>query len=172
MRILISAKIYPENCEEPTISEADKNLIAASDLLTSMQAAVPHTAKEKLRACKSASKINGDNREYTKCEGGPCRYPNSIHINRCNISEGYSKKTNVHQRRTRRNTPMPTINEVNEPNRENVTQQQSPPTKPMILVPYRLRCQPPRVTKKRTVEGQLIGIKRKDAKNTSQKRIQ
>ena len=67
---------------------------------------------------------------------------------------------------------MPTINEVNEPNRDNDTQQQSPPTKHTILRPNLRRCQPPRVVEKRTVEGQLMGSKRNDAKNTSRKRIQ
>ena len=57
MRISISAKIYPEHCELPTISEADKNLISASDLLTAMQAAVPHTAKAKLRHAKALQNL-------------------------------------------------------------------------------------------------------------------
>ena len=82
------------------------------------------------------------------------------------------KTPSVHQQRTRRNTPMSAINEVNDPNRENYTQQQSPPTKPTILVSNRRRCQPMRVAKKRTVEGQLIGSKRNDAKNASRKRTQ
>ena len=52
MRILSSARIYPENCKVPIISEADKTLIAASDLLTAMKASVPHTAKAKIRHAK------------------------------------------------------------------------------------------------------------------------
>ena len=53
MRISSSSNIYPEHCEVPTISEADKTLIAVSDLLAAIQAAVPHTAKEKLRHAKA-----------------------------------------------------------------------------------------------------------------------
>ena len=64
---------------------------------------------------------------------------------------------------------MPEIDEVNEPNLDNDTQQQSPTTKITSLVPNRHRCQPPMVAKKRTVEGQLIGSKRNDVKNASQK---
>ena len=67
---------------------------------------------------------------------------------------------------------MPAIDEVNESNQDNDTQQQSLPTKPTSLVPNRLRCKPPRVTKNRTVEGQIIGSKRDDVKNTSRKIIQ
>ena len=53
MRISSSARIYPEHCKIPTISEADKTLIAASDLLTEMSAAVPHTTKAELRHAKA-----------------------------------------------------------------------------------------------------------------------
>ena len=67
---------------------------------------------------------------------------------------------------------MPTISEVNSPTRENETPQQSPPTNSTILVPNRRWCQPPRVAKTRTVEGQLIKSKHNNAKNTSRKRIQ
>ena len=67
---------------------------------------------------------------------------------------------------------MPAIHEVNKPNREKNTQQQSHLTKPTSLVPKRRRCQPPRVAKKRTLEEQIIGSKRNGVKNTSRKRIQ
>ena len=57
MRISSSERIYPEHCEVPTILEADKTLIAASDLLTEMQSAVPHTAKAKLRHAKALKNL-------------------------------------------------------------------------------------------------------------------
>ena len=72
----------------------------------------------------------------------------------------------IHQQHTRRNTPIPAIYEFNDPNRENNTQQQSPPTKPTSLVPNQRGCQPPRVANKRTVEGKIIGSKHNDVKNT------
>ena len=53
MRISRSARIYLEHCKIPTTSEADKTLIATSDLLTGMKAAVPHTKKAKLRNAKA-----------------------------------------------------------------------------------------------------------------------
>ena len=53
IHISISARIYPEHCKVTTISDADKNLIAASDLLPAMKAEVPNTAKAKLRRAKA-----------------------------------------------------------------------------------------------------------------------
>ena len=57
MRISSSAKIYPDQYEVPTISEADKTIIAASDLLMVMQSAVPHTAKAKIRHAKALQNL-------------------------------------------------------------------------------------------------------------------
>ena len=62
--------------------------------------------------------------------------------------------------------PTTTINEVKNSTRENETPQQAPPTNYLIQVPNRIRCQPPRVAKMRTLEGQLIDSKRNNAKNT------
>ena len=64
---------------------------------------------------------------------------------------------------------MPTINEVNNPTRENETQQQSPHTKSTILLPSQRQYRPPRVAKNRTVEGQVIGSKLNNVKNKSRK---
>ena len=66
---------------------------------------------------------------------------------------------------------MQEINEVNEPNRKNNTQQKYHPTKPTSILPYRRRCQPPRVAKNCTVEGQLIGSKHSNVKNTSRQSL-
>ena len=57
MLISSSARIYPENYEVPTISEADKTLVAASDILMVMQSAVPHTAKAKIRHAKALQNL-------------------------------------------------------------------------------------------------------------------
>merc|ERR1711938_83511 len=42
-------ELYPAHCQVPTISEADRTLLAAQELLTTMGATVPTTAKQKLR---------------------------------------------------------------------------------------------------------------------------
>ena len=57
MRISSSEKIYPEHCKVRIISETDKTLITASDILTAMQAAVPHTAKAKLRHAQALQNL-------------------------------------------------------------------------------------------------------------------
>ena len=91
----------------------------------------------------------------------PQQYP---HQQMQHLQRVIQKTPSAHKRRTRRNTPMTAIDAFNEPNWYNDTQQQAPPAKPTILVPNRRQCQPPRVSKKRTVEGKLIGIKRNDVK--------
>ena len=58
MCISSSSKIYPEHCAVPTISEVDKTIIAAYDLLIPMQAAVTHTAKAKLRYAKALQNLS------------------------------------------------------------------------------------------------------------------
>ena len=55
---------------------------------------------------------------------------------------------------------------------EKITLKKSHLTTPTSLVPNRRRYQPPRVAKKRTVEGQLIESKRNNVKNISRKIIQ
>ena len=151
MCISSSEKIYPAHCEVPTISEADKTLIAASDILTAMQATVPHTAKAKLRHAKALQSLTEIIKNTLNVREAPTATPIVSTSTDATSPRVIQKTPSVHQQRTRRNTPMPTINEVNEPNRENETQQQSTPTKPTILLPNRRRCQPPRVSKKRTV---------------------
>ena len=72
----------------------------------------------------------------------------------------------VHQRQTRRNTPMPTIFEVEEP-----PERTAPPSE-ATAPPKARRVQPTRRAKSRTVHGQLIGSKRNNVKVASRKRIQ
>ena len=170
MRISSSTRIYPDHCKIPTISEADKILIAASDLVTSMKAAVPNTKKEKLRYGKALQDLTAIIKNTQDVRYAPTTTPTVSKSTDATSSRVIQKTPIVHQRRTCHNTPMSEIHEFNNPNRENDTQQQSPPTKPMSLVPNRRRCQPLRVAKKRTVEGQLIWGKRKNVKHTSREK--
>ena len=164
MRISSLARIYPEHCKIPTISEADKNLIAASDLLTEMRAVVPHTTNAKLRHEKVLQDLTAIIENTKDARNAPTTTPTVSTSTDATSPRVIQKTPIIHQRRTRRNTPMPEIHEVNKPNRENNTQQQFHPTKPTSLVPNRRMCQPLRVAKKRTVEGKLIGRKRKKIK--------
>ena len=76
MHISISAKIYPEHCEVPTISEADKTLISASDLLSAMQAPVPSTAKAKLRHAKVLQNLTEITENTPNAREAPTSTPN------------------------------------------------------------------------------------------------
>ena len=137
-----------------------------------MQAAVPHTMKAKLRHTKALQNVTAIIENTPSTREAPTANPTVSTSTDATYLRVIQETPSVHQQQTCRNTPMPTIDEVNKPTRENETPQQSPSTNSLIQVPTRRRCQPPRVAKTRTVEGQLIGSKRNNAKNTSQKRIQ
>ena len=137
-----------------------------------MQAAVPHTKKAKLRHAKALQNLTAIIENTPTTREASTATPTVSTSTDATSPRAIQKTSRVRQLQRRRKTPTPTINEVNDPARENETQQQSPPTKSTILVPNRPRCQPPRVTKRRTVEGKLIGSKRNKANNTSRKRIQ
>ena len=130
-----------------------------------MQAAVPHTAKAKLRHAKALQNLTAIIENTPNAREAPTATPTVPTSTDATYPRVIQKTPSVHQRQTRRNMPMPTINEVNEPTGENETPQQFPPTNSTILVPNRHWYQPPRVEKTRTVEGQLIGSKRNNAKN-------
>ena len=135
MGISISARIYPEHCKVPTILEADKTLIAASDILTAMKAAVPHTTKAKLRHVKALQDLTAIIKNNQDAREAPTTTPTVSTSTDATSPRVIQKTPIIHQRRTCRNTPMPEIHEVNNPNRENNTQQKYHTTKPKSLVP-------------------------------------
>ena len=153
MRISSSARIYPEHCKVPTISEAYKTLIDASNLLTEMKVSVPHTAKAKLRHAKALQNLMVIVENKPNAREAPITTPTVSTSTDAKSPRLIQKTPSIHRRRKHRNTQMSEINESNNPNWESDTQQQSPTTKPTSLVPKRLWCQPQRVTKKRTIEG-------------------
>ena len=114
MRISRSERINPEHCKVPTISEADKTLTAASNLLAAMQAAVPHTAKAKLRNAKALQKLTAIIENTPTTREDPTATP-TVSTSTDTTSPRLIQKTlSVHKLQTRRNTHMTTINEVNE----------------------------------------------------------
>merc|ERR1711923_34188 len=50
-------KLYPKHSRTPTISEADKTLIAAGDMLQRLQQAVSTTTEQKLQHNKTIKKL-------------------------------------------------------------------------------------------------------------------
>ena len=121
MRVPSSARIYPEHCEVPNISETEKILIATSNLLAAMQSVVPYTAKAKLRHAKVLQNLTAINENTPSTRMAPTTTQTVSKLIDATSPRVIKKKPRVHQQRTRRNTPMPTKNEVNEPTRENKT---------------------------------------------------
>ena len=136
-KILISSSaiIYPEHCKVPTLLEVYKTLIAASDLLTAMKVAVPHTVKAKLSHAKALHNLTAIIKNTQDLREAPTTTPTLSIPTDATSPRAIQKTPIIHQQRTRRNTPMPAIHEVNEPNQENNTQQQSHPTKLTSLGP-------------------------------------
>ena len=117
MRISSSARIYPEHCKIPTISEADKTLIAASDILTAMIAEVPHTTEAKLRHVKALQDLTSIIDNTQDVRDAPTTTP-TVSTSKNAISPRVIQKTPIiHRRRTRHKTPMPAIHEFNETDR-------------------------------------------------------
>ena len=108
-----TSKIYPEHCKVPTISEVDKTLIVAYDLLTAMQAALTHTEKAKLRHAKALQNLTAIIENTPNVRDSPTATPIVSTSTDATYQRMIQKTPRVHQRRTRCNTPMPTINEVN-----------------------------------------------------------
>ena len=135
MRVPSSARIYPEHCEVPNISETEKILIATSNLLAAMQSVVPYTAKAKLRHAKSLQNLTAiiDNTPSTR--DAPTATPTVSTSTDATSPRVIQEIPIFHQRQTLRSTPMPKIDEVNNPTRENETPQQSPPTNYPTQVP-------------------------------------
>ena len=99
-----------------------------------MQAALPHTAKAKLRHAKADKNLTAIIKNTPTTREAPTATPTVSTSTDATYLRLIQKTPRVYQRRTRCNTPMPTINEVKNPTRENDTQQQSPHTKSTILV--------------------------------------
>ena len=116
MRIYSLARIYPEHCKIPTILEADKTLVAASDLLTEIRAAVPHTKKSKLRHAKALQDLTAIIENTQDSRDAHTTTPTASTSTDATYPRVIQKTPIIHQRRTRHNTPIPAIHEVNDPN--------------------------------------------------------
>ena len=84
-----------------------KSLIAASNLLTAMQAAVPHTAKAKLRHAKALQDLTAIIENTQDARDAPTTTPTVSTSIDATSPRVIQKTPIVHQRQTRRNTPMP-----------------------------------------------------------------
>ena len=86
-----------------------------------MQAAVPHTAKSKLRHAKALQNLTSIIKNTPSPRVATIAIPTVSTSTDATSPRVIQETPRVHQRRTRRNTPVPTIDEVNNPTRKNET---------------------------------------------------
>ncbi|KAL7538190.1 hypothetical protein ACHAXR_008359, partial [Thalassiosira sp. AJA248-18] len=180
-------ELFPSHCNVPSISEGDRTIIAATDLLHEIGAYVPTTAAGKCAHSKILHKLTsvlgiathgkkGGNRNGTpsRVNAGSPRVQNDATTSIDTTSPRVVRATRqVHQRHTRNNTPVPTTMQVIEPpvqkapnNKSGTTestQLHAPPAFPMIRK---------RGRRARKVHGVTIGSARNSSKQASRKRIQ
>ena len=169
-------RLYPTHCKVPTLSEADRTIIAATDLIENMRSMVPTSAEMKCRHAKAIEQLTEilENRQEPRV--GTSQPPRVVGEATTSIdatSPKVIKKTPlVHQRQTRRNTPMPTIMEGDEATRANkdiITQG--------IKAPAARRARPPPTSQQlirptRIQDGEIIGSKRNHYKVATRKHIE
>ena len=117
-RTTATYELFPAHCKVPTVSEEDKTLIAATELLEVMKANVPTQADLKCRHAKSIDDLILilENRPEPRVDTSqPQRVVDYVTTSTNATSPRVIAATKyVHQRRTRSNNPMPTILENDE----------------------------------------------------------
>ena len=107
--------IYPAHCRVPAISDADLTISAAADLIKTMRGTVPATAANKRQHTEILKKLLAilDNSEPLRVvDGRQTRVSPTASMLANTISPRVIAKTRfVHQRRTRNNIPLPSIQE-------------------------------------------------------------
>ena len=111
--------LYPAWCKIPTISEGDRTVIAATEVLDLFKAIVPRGAREKVKHCESIKKLTSVLSEYqtplrenTQEEQRPQRVDASPTASHMPTSlEAIITAPRIHQRRTRRNIPLAPVPE-------------------------------------------------------------
>ena len=108
-------KIYPAHCKAPSISEADLTISAAADLIKTMRDTVHATATKKRRHTEILKKLLSilKNSEPPRvADGGQTRVSLAASTSANTTSLRVIAKTRfVHQRQTRNNIPLPSIQE-------------------------------------------------------------
>ena len=108
-------KINLAHCRTPAISEDDLTIGAAGELIETMKGTIPATATKKLRYTETLKKLVAilKNREPPRvANGGQPRVSPAASTSSNPTSPRVIAKTRfVHQRRTRNNIPLPSIQE-------------------------------------------------------------
>ena len=168
-------KLYPAHCKAPVMSEADRTIVAASDLMKMLKIEVPTSADLK---CKHASVIDQltailENRPVPRVDTrasprvdtySPPRVAGEATTS-TNLTDPKTVRSTryVHQRQTRNNTPMPTIEEATAEagaTADPPANQASAKTAAAYIPTTRL------------INGEIIGSRRNHFKKASRKRIQ
>ena len=106
-------KIYPAHCRAPAISEADLTISAATDLIKTMRGKVPATATKKqqhAKILKQLLSILKNSKPLRVADGGQSRVsPAASTSSDATLPTLITNTRFVHQRRTRNNTPLPSI---------------------------------------------------------------
>ena len=185
-------ELYPAHCNVPTISEADRTLLAAQDLLQAARVTIPNSAAQKLSHIAAIQKLTEilDKTQQPRVAG--TRPPRVARAAPPRVTPAQEHSTNpthstaanptdpkivraaprIHGRRTRRNAPMPPIPEE-QPTKQPVPAPAAKPgAKPQSRRPTPpQRVQPTRGAKLRKSHGELIGAKKNDAARASRRRV-
>jgi len=162
-------KLYPTHCKVPTISEADRTIIAAAELLDTIRAQIPTQAETKRQHLNVIEQLTAilDNAPPPRVDGQSApRVGRGATTSTDKTSPRVVKQTKyVHQRRTRSNNPMPTITEEEE---QPMNAAPVPAAAPLTTEQRKRANQ----RKARQVQGELIGSKRNNIKVASKRRLQ
>ncbi len=170
-------RLYPTHSRIPTITTADETFITAKEMLQAFKTQLSPTATRRVAHAQVLQDLtniitNAPSPRVHATAEQRVNVPSTSHdATSPRVIRG---TTQIHQRHTRSNTPMPVIMEEIEPpssddddatviasNREND-----------ILPPAPMPVLTKQTTKKRRVNGVTIGSKRNKAKNISRKRLQ
>ena len=142
VRIASTTKHFPTHCSVPTISEADRTLLAAAELINIIDTSATLATKEKIKHAQILKELTAilKNEPVPRVEDkAEPRVGRPSSSNDTTAPKVVRAAKRIHLRRTRRNTPMETIPETAEEDEEpptakseeatpkTVTQQTSPP---------------------------------------------
>jgi len=132
-------RTYPAHCSTPTLSEADKTIIAATELVRELNSKSPINAHIKSKHAKSIQQLTNILSNAPSPRVGDAASPRvgdttapRVGSQQSSSADPTSKRTIqstkfVHGRRTRNNNPLPSINEELEPPLQNASNHDARP---------------------------------------------
>jgi hypothetical protein len=111
--------LYPAYCKVPAISEGDRTIEAAAELLEIFKEIVPNKTKQKVQHCEAIQKLTSVLSDYNVPQrvNTQQQRPQRVAVQPTDSSMPASRETiqnapRIHQRRTRRNTPFEAVQEI------------------------------------------------------------